>query len=196
MGAQAVSAQAPCLKSLSTYMSRGTLSGCLLPQFMWSGRHPRNGARGWGGVFICLLGVLLRQVGSQVSRPDWPFHWGFAERFQPVDYSTKRILILGADTVMGSDAAIALRRDCAHLFLITSLPQSALDVVATVNAEPVVAGRCPPGTDQITDWMAGEIENITFAFEATSAAYKRLGGIDITQNFAKLSKEAESRPVA
>merc|ERR1719453_1296270 len=97
----------------------------MLPPFQWLEQRRIIGVNALRSSLLCFLAILVRPVHPVPTRPDWPFHWGFAERFAPVDYSNKKVLLLGADTVMGQDAAVALRRDCAHLFLIAATAEGA-----------------------------------------------------------------------
>merc|ERR1719387_3361906 len=90
---------------------------------------------------------------------------------------------------MAQGASRAWRRDCADLFLIAATPAGAQAAAADARGTNILVGVCPPGKTGKVLWMAGDIENKTFAFEATSEAYKELGGIDMTWNFAKISLE-------
>merc|ERR1719329_1081079 len=97
----------------------------MLLQFLQS-EHRRPGVM-WRNVLLCCFGILLRpDLIHAREYVDMPYHWNHPH----YGYTEKRIMVMGADTVMAQNAARAWRRDCAHLFLIAATAEGA---IATVN---------------------------------------------------------------
>mmetsp|Transcript_42353 Transcript_42353/g.67043 ORF Transcript_42353/g.67043 Transcript_42353/m.67043 type:complete len:191 (-) Transcript_42353:85-657(-) len=153
--------------------------------------------RGAGSLFrrsllaCCMFHLWQPAYATDDDYPRMPNHWN-----HPVmpGYRSKRILLIGADTVMGINAAKDFHRDCAHLYLVAALPENAEAARIEIESEAPPAGRCPPGTSAFVGAAAGDVEDESFAFEVTSNAYKAMGGIDMTQNFAKISPLREIAP--